>query len=65
MRAVKCKAMARLVYGDMARRPGPNMSYQGRRQFMAIATEMRKVYRRAKRSYRDWACVLLLLEMAR
>jgi hypothetical protein len=61
MNARKAKAIRKLIFGDLSVRLPlrPNL-----RQ-VAILARLRVIYRRAKRSYRDGSCALLLPGMAR
>jgi len=63
MRAVRSKAIAKLVYGDMARRPGSDMGRGAKIRFLRKFAATRKVYQRAKRSWKDRACMKLIMEL--
>lgn len=58
MRAVRCKAIARLVYGDISRRS----PVKARPHQVAFLKGLRAIYRQAKRSWRDGACMRLIME---
>lgn len=59
MRAVRSKAIARLVYGDISRQP----PVKARPHQVAFLKGLRVIYRRAKRSWRNGACMRLIMEL--
>lgn len=65
MRQVKSKAMRRQVYGNISIRPPSNLFGHRLAQALKILNEFRVIYRRLKRSYRDGACGVMILNQAK